>query len=376
MMKHRKVLAITGTRADFGKLKPLMLELEKSSDITLDVFVTGMHMLSRYGSTYEEVQRSGFSNTYRFINQNSTDTMDQVLAKTIIGLSDYTRESRPDLILFHGDRVEALAAAIVGSMNNILTGHIEGGEVSGTIDESIRHSTTKLSNLHFVSNAEAQKRLIQLGEEAKHIFIIGSPDIDIMNSNDLPSIEQVKEHYEILFDCYSLVLFHSVTTELDSLADHVAKLVSALIQSDKNYVVVYPNNDTGTDFIFEEYKKLLNYPNFRLYPSMRFEYYLTLLRNADFIIGNSSAGVREAPHYGIPCINLGSRQKGRASSPLIINSEFDETLILQAIQRALAADRVSESKFGDGLAAERFKNIFSTDDIWSKPTQKYFTDII
>lgn len=375
-MAHRKILVLTGTRADFGKLKPLMLELENSSSITLNVFITGMHMLSRYGSTHEEVERAGFCNVYKFINQNSTDTMDQVLAKTIIGLSDYTRESKPDLILFHGDRVEALAAAIVGSMNNILTGHIEGGEVSGTIDESIRHSTTKLSNLHFVANEEAQKRLIQLGEEPKDIFIIGSPDIDVMNSNDLPSIDQVKDHYEINFDCYSLVLFHSVTTELDSLADHVAKLVSALIQSDNNYIVVYPNNDTGTDLIFEEYKKLLKHRNFRLYPSMRFEYYLTLLRNADFIIGNSSAGVREAPHYGIPCINLGSRQHRRANSPLIINSEFDETLILQSIQRALVSDRVAESKFGDGLAAERFKKIVLADNFWSKSTQKYFTDII
>jgi len=375
-MKHRKILVLTGTRADFGKLKPLMLELENSPDIALDVFVTGMHMLSKYGSTHEEVDRSGFCNIYRFINQNSTDTMDQVLAKTIIGLSDYTRESRPDLILFHGDRVEALAAAIVGSMNNILTGHIEGGEVSGTIDESIRHSTTKLSNLHFVANEEAQKRLIQLGEEPKNIFIIGSPDVDIMNSNNLPSIEQVKEHYEIPFDYYSLVLFHSVTTELDSLADDVAKLVNALIQSDKNYVVVYPNNDAGTDFIFEEYKKLFNRCNFKLYPSMRFESYLTLLRNADFIIGNSSAGVREAPHYGIPCINLGSRQKGRARSPLIINSEFDETLILQAIQKTLDVDRVAESKFGDGLAAERFKKIVLGDVFWFTSTQKCFTDLI
>jgi UDP-N-acetylglucosamine 2-epimerase (hydrolysing) len=375
-MKNRKILVLTGTRADFGKLKPLMLELEKSPFITLDVFVTGMHMLSRYGSTHEEVEKSGFSNIYKFINQNPTDTMDQALAKTIVGLSDYTRESRPDLVLFHGDRVEALAAAIVGSMNNILTGHIEGGEVSGTIDESIRHSTTKLSNLHFVANEAAQKRLIQLGEEPKQIFIIGSPDIDIMNSNNLPSIDQVKEHYEIPFDDYSLLLFHSVTTELDSLADDVAKLVNALIQSDQNYIVVYPNNDTGTDCIFEEYKRLLNHRNFRLYPSMRFESYLTLLRNSEFIIGNSSAGVREAPHYGIPCINLGSRQKGRASSPLIINSKFDETLILQSIQRALDTDRVSESKFGDGLATERFKKIVLSDDFWSTSTQKYFTDII
>ena len=187
-MEHtKKIVFVTGTRADFGKLKSLMKIIQSDNQFELHVFVTGMHMLAKYGYTCEEVEKANFTNIYKFINQNVSDGMDHVLAKSILGLSDYVREINPDMIIVHGDRVEALAGATVGALNNVLTGHIEGGEVSGTIDELIRHAVTKLSHAHFVANNEAQKRLLQLGEKPEATYIIGSPDIDVMNSNSLPS---------------------------------------------------------------------------------------------------------------------------------------------------------------------------------------------
>jgi UDP-N-acetylglucosamine 2-epimerase (hydrolysing) len=155
------------------------------------------------------------------------------------------------MIIVHGDRVEALAGAIIGSFNNTLVTHIEGGEISGTIDELIRHAITKLSHIHFVSNKEAEKRLIQMGELKNSIFVIGSPDVDIMYSDNLPSIEETTEHYEIPFDDYSILIYHPVTTELETLGNDINEVVSATIESDRNYIVIYPNNDAGSDIIID-----------------------------------------------------------------------------------------------------------------------------
>jgi UDP-N-acetylglucosamine 2-epimerase (hydrolysing) len=370
----KKILFLTGTRADFGKLKSLMLELKADSLFELHVFVTGMHMINKYGYTCEEVERLGFANLYKYINQNSNDGMDQILAKTIAGLSDYIRETRPDFILVHGDRVEALAGATVGALNNILTGHIEGGEVSGTIDELIRHAVTKLSHVHFVANQTARQRLIQLGENDNTVHVIGSPDIDVMNSSSLPSLIDVKQHYEIKFQSYAILALHPVTTELESLREQTFTLIRALKNSDQNYVVIFPNNDQGSDTILEVYGEIIKNSKFKLFPSMRFEYFLTLLRNADFIIGNSSAGVREAPHFGVPAINIGTRQHNRVDSDLIINVDFNLDAITAAMSKASLMPRKPECLFGDGGSAKHFKKILSSNDLWCLPKQKHFID--
>ncbi len=365
---------LTGTRADFGKLKPLMNCLRQSSDFEVHVFVTGMHMLSKYGYTCEEVVKAGFTNIYKYINQNSSDSMDHVLAKTITGLSDYIREISPDLLIVHGDRVEALAGASVGALNNILTGHIEGGEVSGTIDELIRHAVSKMSHIHFVSNEGARARLIQLGEREETIFSIGSPDIDVMNAPTLPSIDEVRRYYGFEFLEYGILLFHPVTSELAKLRGQIRIVVDELVASGLNYVVIYPNNDPGTDFILGEYARLASHPQFKIYPSMRFEYFLSLLKHSQVIIGNSSAGVREAPHFGVPAVNLGSRQKNRASCDSIIHADIDHGAIKRAINHATIMPRCPQSLFGDGTSAQNFYGILKSSGFWKTETQKYFVD--
>src|SRR3972149_5514199 len=177
---RKKILFVSGTRADFGKIKPLIQQVKDSDDFEYQIFATGMHLLSVYGMTVLEIKKAGFDNIYSFINQDSaiTSQMDLVLATTVQGLAYYVREYKPDLLVVHGDRVESLAGALVGCLNNILVAHIEGGERSGTIDELIRHAITKLSHIHFVSNNEARNRLVQMGEISSSIFVIGSPDID------------------------------------------------------------------------------------------------------------------------------------------------------------------------------------------------------
>ena len=204
----RSILFITGTRADYGKIKELMRRILQESIFDLKIFVTGMHMLARYGSTHLELEKDGFRDLYKYINQIDSSNMDMVLSYTIQGISNYIHEYDVDMIVVHGDRVEALAGAIVGALNNIRVAHIEGGEISGTIDESIRHAVSKFSHLHFVAHDEARNRLIQLGEDFDSIYVIGSPDIDVMLSDTLPSPAGVRRKYGIEFTEYAILMYH------------------------------------------------------------------------------------------------------------------------------------------------------------------------
>jgi UDP-N-acetylglucosamine 2-epimerase (hydrolysing) len=372
----KKILFLTGTRADFGKIKSLIAVLDAHQDFEVFVFVTGMHLQKEYGYTLIEIERCHFKNVHTFENHTHETTMDLTLAKTIEGLSSYCKAVQPDMIVVHGDRVETLAGAIVGSLNNILVAHIEGGELSGTVDELIRHSVSKLSHLHFVSNEDAAKRLLQMGEMRSSIYIIGSPDVDIMFSDDLPHLETAKNYYEISFEAYAVVMFHPVTTEVNEMEQYADDFVKALLDDYHNHVVIYPNNDLGSQYIIEKYKQLKGNPRFRVFPSLRFEYFLTLLKNAQFIIGNSSAGIREAPYYGIPIINIGTRQQNRALNADIVNVNYDKNSIFTAL-KAIDDHQVHSlfNDFGQGNSADLFLHSLTHAVLWETNHQKQFSDI-
>lgn len=371
----KKILFVTGTRADFGKIKNLMGIVENSEDFELHVLVTGMHMMRLYGSTYKEVKKQNYTNAYFMPNQHTSEPMDAVLANTIMILSRLTGAVEPDMIVVHGDRIEALAGATVGALNHIRVCHIEGGELSGTIDDSIRHSITKLSHIHMVANEEAKRRLIQLGEAVDSIFITGSPDLDVMTSSKLPALSDVKARYEINFDEYGVVMFHPVTSEENEIDVYVENLFKALDSFDKKYVVVYPNNDSGSTKILTVIKRYEKNPKFRMFPSLNFESFLVVLKNAQFIIGNSSAGVREAPFYGLPSINIGTRQNERFKGETVINCDYEEVSIINAI-KAIPQERLERSThFGRGNSTELFEKFLNSQKLWDTPVQKVFVDI-
>lgn len=371
----KKIVFITGTRADYGKIKSLIAFVEASEKFEAYIYVSGMHLIEKFGNTYEEIIKDGYSNIYVDFAQAHTGIMSYDLGNVICNLSGYVRQIRPDMIIVHGDRIDALAGAVVGALTNIKVAHIEGGEISGTIDESIRHAITKFSHLHMVCNEGAKARLIQLGEEEDNIFVIGSPDIDIMMSDKLPSLATAKLRYEIDFEEYAIVMYHPVTTEFESLQEKISNIVTALIESEKNYVVIYPNNDLGSEIILNEYKKLNVNEHFRMFPSLRFEHFLTLLKNAEFMIGNSSAGVRETGVYGVPDIDIGNRQSGRYN---IIDSNIqhvseDKKEILNAIHN-VANYRKKLSNYGKGNSTQKFMDIINNDDVWNVEIQKKFID--
>lgn len=376
MKDKKKVVFLTGTRADFGKIKSLLQVLECHEYFDVFVFVTGMHLMEEYGYTLIEIERCHFKNVCTFENHTSESTMDLTLAKTVQGFSNYVKSIKPDLVVVHGDRLEALAGAIVGSLNNILVAHIEGGELSGTIDELIRHSVSKLSHLHFVSNEEAKRRLEQMGEVTESIHLIGSPDIDIMISKSLPKLSSVKDYYQIPFDNYAIAMFHPITTEIDSIKTYAKNFVKALVTSNINYVVIYPNNDLGSEHIISEYSTFSENEKFKVFPSIRFEYFLVLLKNAQFIIGNSSAGIREAPYYQVPTINIGTRQLNRSSNENIINVSYEYSKILEALTtvKEIKLKSTMGELYGQGKSAELFLELLTGHDVWQIPSQKQFVD--
>ena len=369
----KKLLFVTGTRADFGKLEPLA-KAAQLAGFEITFFITGMHMMQRYGETRLEVKRFASAEFIEFVNQREGDALDFILAKTILGFSDFVHERRPDLVVIHGDRVEAMAASIVCAMRYIRSAHIEGGEVSGTIDESIRHCNTKLCATHFVSSEDAKARVLSLGEAPERVFNIGSPELDTHAQPSGVSIEEVKARYAIPFDDYGIVIFHPVTSEVDSMGAQAASLFGCLVQSGKHFVVIAPNNDPGTDDIFAVIEALPK-DRFRLIPSMRFNYFSELMKNAAVMVGNSSAGVREAPFLGLPSLDVGSRQNNRAQADSIIcASAFDQRAITDFVQSHWSHQPPPNDDFGNGQSAAQFVAVLQTPDYWLQEQQKSFVE--
>jgi len=372
----KKILFVTCTRADYGKLKSLIISIQKNNNFISRVFVSGMHNMKRYGSTYEEIIKDKINGTYRYSNQTKNMRMDEILMSTMMGFSSFLIKYNPDLVIVHGDRIEPLACALSSLLNNFLVAHIEGGEVSGTVDEMLRHSISKISHLHLVSNKTARKRLIQMGENKKYIFEVGSPDVDLILNKNLPKIELARKRYNIGFNNFSIAIIHPVTTNIKNLKRESKIFFSALVKTNLNYIIIYPNNDLGSEIILKEIHKLKSNNKFRIFPSIRFEYYLTLLKNSKFIIGNSSSGIMGAPYYGVTTINIGTRQTNRLKTKLIKNIPFNEKKIIKTINQIKSRKIIKRKFFGEGNSAKKIENLLLSNKIWNINKQKSFVDLI
>ena len=369
----RRILFVTGTRADFGKLLPLA-HAAGAAGCETTFFVTGMHMMHRYGATRVEVRQQARGDIYEFINQSPGDGHDVVLSKTMQGFTDWVAENPVDLVVVHGDRVEALAVALVCAMRYIRCAHIEGGEVSGTIDELYRHCNSKLCRYHFVSSKAAGRRVEALGEHPDDIFVIGSPELDVHNAPSSINLGEVKERYEINFEDYGIVVFHPVTSELDTIGLQAKNLFDSLAASGRKFVVICPNNDPGSEEIFAVLERLPQ-NSFRIIPSMRFIFFSVLMRHASVIIGNSSLGVREAPFLGVPSLNIGSRQNRRSNAPSITHAPAEDvSAIAQFLTDQWGRRFAPSGEFGGGNAGKSFEEVISDPTFWDRPKQKIFYD--
>ncbi|ALP37267.1 UDP-N-acetyl glucosamine 2-epimerase [Paenibacillus sp. IHB B 3084] len=335
----KKVLVITGTRADYGIYYPLLRAIENEHALGLHLLVTGMHLSPQHGYTLDAIKKDGFrvSAQVDCLLQGSTHAnMSRSIGIAIMGMTQAIEALEPDFVVVLGDRGEMLAAAIVSSHMNIPLVHLHGGEVSGTIDESVRHAISKLAHIHFVATNGSRERLIRLGEEPWRIHVVGAPRIETMMNTSLPELERTKRKYDLNIDNdYVLFAYHPVTTEE---ADMIVlgKMLEILLAGASEVICVMPNSDAGADAIVEVYNRFAARGGMHFVTSFEQLDYLTMLKNAKVLIGNSSSGIIEAASFHIPVINIGTRQAGRERSLNTIDIMDNETELSSALEYVLS----------------------------------------
>lgn len=341
-MLMRKVCIITGTRAEYGLLKPLIARVDDADDMELQLVATGMHLSPEFGLTYKEIEKDGFQITERNEMLLSSDTANGItksIGLGIIGFADIFTKINPDIIIILGDRYEALAAATAAMVHRIPIAHIYGGELTlGAIDDVIRHSITKMSTLHFTSTVEYRKRVIQLGENSEKVFNVGSLGIENIKTQVLlgkKELEQSLRHS--LNSPYVVVTFHPVTLEHNTTAEQFDNILNAL-EHFREYLIIFTmaNADTDGRIINQKIEKYTREHRDRAlaFASLGMVRYLSALKYCEMVIGNSSSGIVEAPSLKIPTVNIGDRQLGRVKASSVIDCGNSMGEIVDAINRA------------------------------------------
>jgi UDP-N-acetylglucosamine 2-epimerase (non-hydrolysing)/GDP/UDP-N,N'-diacetylbacillosamine 2-epimerase (hydrolysing) len=379
----RKIAVVTGTRAEYGYLKPLLQAIDNDSYLELLLIVTGMHLLPTYGNTYKFIKKD-FSHYVKVpmqLHGDSTEDMALYLSSGISNFAKYFALTKPDILLVLGDRSESFAAAIAALYLNIPIAHINGGDVSGTtIDESIRHAITKLAHLHLVHTKENAKRVLKMGEEKKRIFITGALTLDTILSMSLQPKKNILKKYHLNPQRTTLlVVHHPITTLKDRGYSHMKELFLALDTLKKQTILMYPNCDAGSKKFIDLIKTYENKPYLHVFKNLSHKAYLNLMNVSDVMVGNSSSGIIEAPSFKIPVINIGTRQQGRERSENIIDVKAEKHAIQSAIEYALSNTsflekvKTCKNRFGDGKASERIVKILKQVQIDETLVQKQIT---
>lgn len=335
----RKVCVVTGTRAEFGLLRWLMGEIQNHPQLKLQVVATGMHLSPEFGSTYKEIEEAGFpidSKVEMLLSSDTNTAVTKSMGLGVIGFADTFERLSPDIVVVLGDRFEIFAAASAAMIAGIPIAHLHGGETTeGAFDESIRHSITKMSHLHFVAADEYRQRVIQLGEHPRRVFNFGGMGIDAINRVALLSREELEKSLDLTFRNRNLlVTFHPVTLEggRSSTAQMRELLVALDGLNDTTLIFTLPNADTGGRELSAMVQAFVeSHVNAKVYTSLGQLKYFSCLAQIDGVVGNSSSGLAEAPSFKVGTINIGDRQKGRLKASSVIDSEPNS----QAIQSAL-----------------------------------------
>ncbi len=337
----KKICVVTGTRAEYGLLSNIMLEIKKSEKLILQTIVTGAHLSEDFGLTYKEIEKDGFriDEKINILTKNNIPVNTATsLGLAVIGFSTAFEKLQPDLILVLGDRYEILAAAETALVMQIPVAHISGGEITeGAIDDSIRHAITKLSAIHFPANEEYRHRIIQLGENPKYVFNVGDPGVENIHKLNYLTKEELEEFFGYKLENTFLTTFHPVTTEKSSI-QQLENLFAALDRFPKHLVIFTKANadNEGREIneLIDAYAEK-NKERVFVYDSLGKIRYLSTLKYSVAVVGNSSSGIVEAPVLGIPTVNIGNRQKGRVQANTIINCDATEESIYRALQQAV-----------------------------------------
>jgi len=362
---RRKVCVVSSGRADYGLLYWPMREIQKASDLELQTIVTGMHLAPEYGLTVDRFQQDGFPVSQRVDIELAGDSPREItrsLGLGVIGFADAYAQLQPDMVLLLGDRYEILAAAQAALIARIPVAHLFGGDTTeGAFDEAIRHSITKMSHLHFVSNEISARRIIQMGEAPEAVHVVGSTGLDAIHQAKL--LERDEFFSAIGFSPREnnlMLTFHPVTLGRNSSQDDFVELLAALDELGDKFGLIFTRANADTE------GKVLNamldrfvasHANAKSYDALG-EHYLSALKHVDAVVGNSSSGLYEAPSFGIATVNIGDRQKGRLQASSVINCEARRKEIVQAIGRAIYEDfSQTENPYGDGHASKRIVEV-------------------
>lgn len=366
MKDKRKICVVTAGRADYIRFKTAMQAVEDHSDLELQLVVMGTHLLDRFGSTVQMIEKDGFPIAARiFIMLEGDDP--QIMTKSmglgLIELSTAFSNLKPDIVVSLTDRFEALVTAVASATMNIPLAHLQGGEVTGTIDESFRHACTKLANWHFAASEDAADRIIKLGEPEHTVFMTGCPSIDLMKEINILPRDQVMESVRKLTiedfsiesgEPFLLALQHPVTSEYDRSELVMEETLLALDGSGMKTIMLWPNVDTGGNRMVHRIRHhLMDHPdsNIHMYKHFPYELFVNLMHHCACMVGNSSASIRETPLLGTPVVDIGTREAGRERGSNTISVDYRADDILAAIRKQVSHGRYAvESLFGDGNA--------------------------
>ncbi len=338
----KRIAVTTGTRAEYGILRPILREINNSKKLELYLIVCGMHLSEKHGMTINEIKKDGFK-IYSEIKmepkRNQMYFMSRTLGEGIIEFSKVFHKLKPDINLILGDRDEAFASAIAASHMNIPNAHISGGDkTKGGIDEYIRHAITKISNIHFATTQKSKSRIIKMGENPKFVFLSGNPSVDEILKQKITNKQKLEKKYKIKFHGDEILLLqHPVTTEVELTNQHIENTLKAIIKFKKTTIAIAPNSDTGNKEIFqklEHYAK--KYQFIKLYKNLPRSDFLGMLKYCQVLVGNSSSGIVESMYFKIPVVNIGIRQQGRERGNNVINVGNNSTILIhKAIKNAL-----------------------------------------
>ena len=385
VVSKRKICVVTGTRAEYGLLYPLLEKIQSDKNLVLQLIVTGMHLSPEFGLTYREIESDGFQIDAKVEMLMSSDTPIGI-AKSIgmgtIGFADALDRLKPDIMVVLGDRYEILAAVQTAMVAKIPIAHIAGGDTTeGAFDEAIRHSITKMSHLHFVTNEIAAQRVRQMGENPKHIFCVGSPSVDQIKNLKLFNKEELEKELKFRFKSRNiLVTFHPVTLDHQHPAEQFQELLDGLDAFGEELGILFtkPNADTyGRTLIQMIDGYVAKHPQHSsAYTNLGQKRYFSVIAQVDAVLGNSSSGIYEVPSFKKVTINVGDRQKGRTQVSSVINCLPQKGAVINAIERSFTIDCSDiVNPYGDGTSSQKILEILKGDFDKSQLIKKRFFEV-
>lgn len=385
-MKKRKICVVITARASYSRIKSALVAIKNHEGLELNLVVAASALLDRYGSAYEVIERDGFkidAKVYNVVESGNLIGQAKTTGLGIIELSNVFNSEQPDMVVTIADRYETMSTAIAASYMNIPLVHIQGGEVTGNIDEKVRHAITKLADLHLVSTEKAKERVIKMGENEAAVFVTGCPSIDLalsaLSSSAL-TFDPYKKYRGVgkspdYSSGYLVVMQHPVTTEYELARKHIEETLEAITALSLPTFWFWPNVDGGSDSTskgIRSYRERMDVSNIHFFKNMDPEDFLIFIRNSKCLIGNSSVGIRECSYLGVPTVNIGSRQFGRERGENVIDTGYSSHEIQQAVNKHLSNGMYpSDSLYGVGDAGNRIADIIATAKITSSKHLSY-----